>query len=74
MRGLLARCCLAAVWVLVVSVLATWRLPAQPLSQDATVFARRYFLAFPRVVENTTDPRFPPALDRQFLLFAYSRQ
>lgn len=74
MRGLLARCCLAAVWVLVVSVLATWRLPAQPLSQDATVFARRYFVAFPRVVENTTDPRFPPALDRQFLLFAYSRQ
>lgn len=67
-----------AVGAVVVMLLAVLLLPsqlllAQPMSQDATVFGRRYLLAFPGIVENTYDPRFPPQLDYRFLVFAYSR-
>ena len=60
-------------------LLALWLLPchqllvSQPMSQDATVFGRRYLLAFPGIVENSYDPRFPPQLGYDYLVFAYSR-
>ncbi|MCC7437412.1 MAG: T9SS type A sorting domain-containing protein [Armatimonadetes bacterium] len=62
---------LLALWLLLLACHQV--VVAQPMSQDATVFGRRYLLAFPSIVKNTYDPRFPPQLGYNYLVFAYSR-